>query len=273
MDAFVPLSHHYWHDMNDELGNFYITTMGSQLRVAFVPEASELIPDATALWQIRARDGWPPREVWSAAFTDDTPPEIIAAVTAELDAAVTSDHGRELYIDRGIAHDEDPAAVWNTFQAANWQVTGSGFLARALSPDELVRVAYRDPRRVGRDEAWLATVHDPGGGRRPLWKAVFHSATPTPVVRAFAAALTDPAPVSREAEALTAACRPYATPLHPPTPAPQRAAVPTPRELAQRLRNRSPALQAVSVPRWSTSTTTRTITPAQPTAVPARPAR
>ncbi|WP_225847255.1 DUF317 domain-containing protein [Streptomyces sp. HPF1205] len=272
-DAFVPLTHHYWHDMNDELGNFYITTMGSQLRVAFVPEASELMPDATALWQIRARDGWPPREVWSAAFTDDTPPEIIAAVTAELDATVTADHGRERYIDRGITHDEDPAQVWEVFRAAKWQVTASGFLAHAQSSDELVRVAYRDPRRVGRDEAWLATVRDPGGARRPLWEAWFHSATPTRVVRAFAAALTDPAPVSREAESLTASCRPYATPLHPPAPVPQPAAVPTPLELAHRLRNRATALQAVSVPRWFTGTTTRTIPPAPLATVPARPVR
>lgn len=272
-DAFAPLTHHYWHDMHDELGNFYITTMGSQLRVAFVPESSELMPDTTALWQIRTRDGWPPREVWSAAFTDFTPPEIIAAVTAELDAAITTDQGQELYIDRGIAHDEDPARVWEVFRAASWKTAGSGFVARAESPDELVRVAYRDPRLVGRDQAWLATVSDPSDGIRPLWEAWFHSATPTRVVRAFAAALTDPTPISRDAHTLAVSCRPYTTPLHPPTPVPQPTAVPTPRELARRLRNRAPALRAVSVPRWSTSTTTHSLPPARPEAVPAHPAR
>src|SRR3954451_5025119 len=89
-DAFVPLTHHYWHDMSDEMGNFYVTTMGSQLRIAYVPEASELMPDATALWQIRCRTDLHAPPTWTAAFTDETPPEIIASVTAALDADVTA---------------------------------------------------------------------------------------------------------------------------------------------------------------------------------------
>ncbi|WP_433892616.1 DUF317 domain-containing protein [Streptomyces sp. CA-111067] len=260
-DAFAPLTHHYWHDMSDELGNFYITTRGSQLRVAFVPETSELMPDATALWQIRAREDWPPRDVWSASFTDDTPPEIIAAITAELDTALTTDRGRELYLDRGIADDEDIAAVWETFRAANWNVTPAGFLAHAVSPDELAVVAYRDPRRVGRGDAWRAVVGDPGGGRRPLWEASFHSATPAWVLRVFAAAMTDPAPISRNGASLAVSCRSYAAPLHPPVPVPERPAVPTPLEVARRQQRQATPPRTVSVPRWSTSTATHQLPP------------
>ncbi|WUH90338.1 DUF317 domain-containing protein [Streptomyces sp. NBC_00433] len=272
-DAFAPLTHPYWHEMSDELGNHYVTTRGSQLRVAFVPEVSELMPDATALWQLRARDGWPLRDVWSAAFSDHTPPEILAAITAELDAAVTIDRGRELFLDRGIADDEDVAAVWETFRAANWHVTPAGFLAHAISPDELVCVAYRDPRRVGRGDAWRAVVADPGGGRRPLWEASFHSATPTRILRAFATAMTDPGPVSRDADLLTASCRPYATPIHPPASVPERPAVPTPLEVARRQRHQATAPRTVSVPRWSTSTATRQLPSPPPAAAAAGPAR
>ncbi|MEC3997184.1 DUF317 domain-containing protein [Actinacidiphila sp. DG2A-62] len=251
-DAFAPLTHHYWHDMHDELGNHYVSTGGSQLRIAFVPEVSELMPDATALWQIRAREGWPPRDVWSAALTDDTPPEIIAAITAALDAAVSNEPGRELYTDRGISHDADPAAVWEIFREAHWRVTAAGFLAHAESPDELVQVAYRNPRSVGRDRAWLATIADPEGNR-PLWEAWLHSATPTFVLRAFATALTDPTPIPRDVDMLAPSCRPYATPLLPAPPAVQ-TAVPTPLELARRQPRRPSAPHARSIPRWSTST-------------------
>jgi hypothetical protein len=234
--------------------------------VAFVPEVSERAPHATALWQIRARGSWHPRDVWSAAFSHATPSEIIAAVTAELDTAVTTDRGRELYIDRGIADDEDIIAVWETFRAANWHVTPAGFLAHAVSPDELVCVAYRDPRRVGRDDAWLATVGDPGGGRGHLWQAWFHSATPTRILRAFATAMTDPTPVTRDSDTLPASCRSFATPLHPPVTAPEHPAVPTPLDIARRQQLRASALHSVSVPRWSTSTTTHHQRPPAPAA-------
>jgi hypothetical protein len=255
--------------MSDELGNYYITTYGSQLRVAFVPEVSELMPDATDLWQIRAREGWPPRDVWSASFSDETPPEIIAGVTAELDAAISADAGRELYLDRGIAVDDDPASVWRTFETAGWDVTPSGFTARAVSPDGLVHLAYHDPRKVGRTAAWGAVIEEPDGGW--LWEARFHSATPTRVIRAFAAALTDPTPVSREATMVPAACRDYAAfPRRQGAVAP---AVPTPLEVFRHRRPRPASLGAVSIPRWSTTTRRQGQGSALPQPAAAPPAR
>jgi hypothetical protein len=148
-DAFVPLTHHYWHDMSDEMGNFYVTTMGSQLRVAYLPEASELMPDATALWQIRCRTDLHAPPTWTAAFTDETPPEIVAAVTAALDADVTA--GRwddEPYRER----DDHPEMVWEVLRTARWQITVDGWHITATSPDRLARLEYRPSLLVRRQQ-------------------------------------------------------------------------------------------------------------------------
>ncbi len=65
------------------------------------------------------------------------------------------------------------------------------------------------------------------------------------------------------------ACRRNATLLRPPVSVPERPAVPTPLEVARRQQRRAPALRAVSVPRWSTSTATRHLPPpAPPVAAP-----
>ncbi|MGY4968364.1 DUF317 domain-containing protein [Streptomyces nigrescens] len=253
-DAFAPLTHHYWHNMHDEMGNFYVTTMGGQLRVAFIPEVSELIPDATALWQIRARNGHGEPSTWTAAFTDETPPEIIAGLTAALDADVThSGWGTDPYLTR----DDHPDVVWNVMREAGWQVTADGLHVKATSPDRLASLAYRPPstfggRGVVRDEAWRATVRATPDARRTLWEADFHSATPAHLIAAFATALTNPDPLTRESATVPRSCRTYARPLHAPTPP-----TPTPLDVrrAHAARPRSVST-APSLLRWSTATRT-----------------
>ncbi|MEH0507253.1 DUF317 domain-containing protein [Streptomyces scabiei] len=256
-DAFVPLTHHYWHDMSDEMGNFYVTTMGSQLRIAYVPEASELMPDATALWQIRCRTDLHAPPTWTAAFTDETPPEIVAAVTAALDADVTAGRWNdEPYRER----DDHPEMVWEVLRAARWQITVDGWHITATSPDRLARLEYRPPssfggHKVARDEAWRARILAAPDARRALWEADFHSATPAHLVAAFATALADPAPVSRERACVPRECHAHLRPLKPDaSAAPRAVAAPTPRDLARARAARSPALPTASVPRWSTTT-------------------
>lgn len=208
-EAFVPLTYHYWHDMDDEMGNHYVTTCDSQLRVAFVPEVSEIIPDSTALWQVRARTEMYRPPVWTAAFTDETPPEIIAGLTAALDADVTSSTWkRHPYLTRN----DHPDVVWDVMRTAGWQMSVDGLRVKATSPDKLVTFEYRPPstygqRPVPRSEAWRATVYTSHDARRPLWEADFHSATPAQLVASFAKALINPQPLTRESATLPEECR------------------------------------------------------------------
>ncbi|MGX1759881.1 DUF317 domain-containing protein [Streptomyces lydicus] len=254
-EAFAPLTYHYWHDMGDELGNHYTTTCDSQLRVAFVPEESEILPDGSALWQVHARTGMFQAPLWTAAFTDETPPEIIAGLTAALDADVSDGSwGRHPYLTRN----DHPDVVWDVMRTADWQVTVDGLRVKATSPDGLASFAYRPsslygPRPVPRGEAWRATVYTSPDARRPLWEADFHSATPAHLVASFATALTNPAPLTRESVMLPEECRAHARPLH--EPITERASVaPTPLDIrrVQAARTRS-IRTSDSTLRWSTT--------------------
>ncbi|MFB7270736.1 DUF317 domain-containing protein [Streptomyces sp. NPDC056244] len=256
-DGFAPLTDHYWHDMHDEMGNFYATTYDSRLRVAYLPEVSELMPDATALWQIRARTDHTTSPLWTAAFTDETPPEIVAAVTTQLNADVSASTAKAA---AHLQRNDHPDTVWDVLRAADWRISVAGWHVEAHSPDTLVSLAYRPPvrtdgRGVPRDEAWRATIVATPGARRALWEADFHSATPAHVVAAFARGLVDPAPLSREQDTVPDACRSHARPVT--APEPERSASirhrPTPLDVARARLVRPPAV-TTSVPRWSTST-------------------
>ncbi|WP_406220759.1 DUF317 domain-containing protein [Streptomyces decoyicus] len=249
------MTYHYWHDMGDEMGNHYITTCNSQLRVAFVPEASEIVPDGAALWQVRARTEMYRPPVWTAAFTDETPPEIIAGLTAALDADVTnSTWRRQPYLTRNDHSD----VVWDAMRTAGWQVSVEGLRVKATSPDGLASFAYRPPSTYGpqpvpRSEAWRATVYTSPDARRSLWEADFHSATPAHLVASFATALINPEPLTRESVTLPDECRAHARPLHEPI-ADRAPAAPTPLDI--RRVQAAPARSirtSDSTLRWSTT--------------------
>ncbi|MGW2404080.1 DUF317 domain-containing protein [Streptomyces sp. NPDC001739] len=257
--------------MHDEMGNYYVTTMDSRLRVAFIPEESEILPDSTALWQVRARTALYRQPVWTAAFTDETPPEIVAGLTAALDADVTN-NTRER--DRYLTRNDHPDAVWEVMRTAGWHMAVDGLRVTATSPDGLASLTYRPPSTYGRhpvprSEAWRATVYPSADARRSLWEADFHSAAPAHLVVSFATALTNPAPLTRESATIPSQCRAYARPLH--EPSANRAPVaPTPLDIRRVHAARARSVRTSdSTLRWSTTSQMR---PA-PASAPAGPRR
>ncbi|KPI02843.1 protein of unknown function DUF317 [Actinobacteria bacterium OK074] len=150
--------------------------------------------------------------------------------------------------------------MWEVLRAARWEITVDGWHITATSPDRLARLEYRPPssfggRAVTRDGAWRARIIATSDAGLALWEAEFHSATPAHLVAALAAALADPALISRDRDCVPPECHAYMRPLTPDAPAvPRAAAVPTPRDLARARTVRDPAPVNVSVPRWSTTT-------------------
>jgi uncharacterized protein DUF317 len=71
-----------WTITNDEKANAYAFPADRRVLVAFLPEDNDFAADGTP-WMIRAY-GDVHQVVWEAAFTSDTPAELIAAFLADL---------------------------------------------------------------------------------------------------------------------------------------------------------------------------------------------
>ncbi|NYV73259.1 DUF317 domain-containing protein [Streptomyces sp. UH6] len=116
---------------------------------------------------------------WYASFSYRTPVEIVAAVTDTLVTPPTEGA-------------EDPDA-WHTIRQAGWPVTSA---RQAHSPDGLCQISRLDDDMLA--NPWYIEVRDYQHEHAPhWWRTVFHGNTPGRLVHAFAAALTDSAPLLR----------------------------------------------------------------------------
>lgn len=213
-DAFAELPSGEWRLFPDERGNCYVTSRLHHVLIAVVPYPSKLVPHATALWQIRARKGLDGPWLWTAAFSDDTPPELIAALAGAVNEDLAEGHeGRQ----RCLYGNDRPHAVWDILHEAGWYVSADGWHHEATSPDGLVHFCYRSPGARGRrplacGEAWRIAVLPTPGATRPLWEADFHSATPAHLIAAFTEALVDPRPLTRQTDTVPHAARAFTRP-------------------------------------------------------------
>ncbi|MFI7364163.1 DUF317 domain-containing protein [Streptomyces sp. NPDC050149] len=120
---------------------------------------------------------------WHASFGGNTPTEIIAGFT---DA---------------ILHPppESESDIWPALQAAGWTYErDQRGNEHARHPDGITTME-RSATATSDHFAWTAEVALPNGlgGHHRLWHASFNDRTPGHLLAGFAAALTDPAPVSR----------------------------------------------------------------------------
>ncbi|MFI5804420.1 DUF317 domain-containing protein [Streptomyces sp. NPDC051561] len=238
-----------WKPVYDEDGNCYVTADDQRIRIGYLPEGED-----NALWKITAHQQPFGEPLWAAAFSDTAPTEFVAAFTTSLLTAYEQPNDRFLHDGSG-----KPGQAYAPLFEAGWEVKdplGRGRKLDFLAPDGMAGAWYDG--RLG--TSYSRTVSDQemdsnntrwglwGGTRGGEWYVVFSSATPTTLIAATAAAVVDPEPVLRWAGELSLMTKRYAlvTPVKPPSP--------TPLEVARRLPRSLPAVQVVTVPRWSTST-------------------
>lgn len=161
-------------------------------------------------WQVQYTDSPFTQPVWTADFSQDTPTAAVAAYLAAL--ADEPAHAPDPFTpptgpggppcpDTDTAHAMLTAAGWEAERLDAQRV-------EARHEDEDLLVAYGPlppklhvswPRRHGPSWVVLCTV---GNGGPEVWRAVFDGDAPMRAVAAFLAAVTDPAPVTRNADEL-----------------------------------------------------------------------
>lgn len=244
-----------WQLTHDDDGNVYLPSPDQRIRIGYLPEGGD-----DALWKIAAYREQFARPRWAAAFNTSCPTEFVTAFTTGLVASYDP-HG-DAFLRGGLGYYRDPMPVLAPMLEADWIINDRRTMLKLTSPDGLAGAWYDrrdldpDNELVSNETRWGMW----GGQPRVGWYAVFSHHTPTALITATAAAITDPAPVLRWHGELTRSVRQHAqiTPVRPPAP--------TPRDIARTHWRPAPALGTVSVPRWSTTT------PSASLPAPARPA-
>ncbi|MFC9327941.1 DUF317 domain-containing protein [Kitasatospora sp. NPDC057015] len=159
--------------------------------------------DPGAWWHIAAaREPLGPPQ-WQAAFSQETPPEIVTAVTEELartgSAVDWTGEGHP-----ALKEPTDRRTLIRALRDAGWRSVLRDGTLTLEAPDEHARLHIRlDPPGDPLDLMARPHVHfeagpRSNGGYPPYWQAMLTTAAPTVVVEALAHALTDTAPLRRD---------------------------------------------------------------------------
>ncbi|WP_381832537.1 DUF317 domain-containing protein [Streptomyces monticola] len=148
-------------------------------------------------WEFTARSGSGRPTAWSVRFTPATPPELPTAFATALsgaDAAPGPGNASPHYLQAPGQADEATAPL----REAGWRQDIGAYWSVWYAPDQ--QAVVTTPVPPGTDgyggTSWLLAARR-ATDRTVLWMAVAHPNTPTPLMRALCAALTDPAPVPR----------------------------------------------------------------------------
>src|SRR5690242_9211891 len=192
-DAFNPLTGQAgWQAWSDDLANCHLTSPCGRAYLGFLPEAN---PEPVGLWKAWARPDHHSPRTWMAAFDDYVPYEYIGAFTSAWAAAYRPDSPRIAGPRTPVGSDSD--RILAIARAAGWDLdhatrrTGR-VLTRLTAPDGRAAIELRTPvnsrpedeilnDRAARWTVWAA----PAPYRRPLWEAVFSTATPADLIAAF----------------------------------------------------------------------------------------
>ncbi|MGY1435416.1 DUF317 domain-containing protein [Streptomyces reniochalinae] len=197
--ALRPLLEAGFRQEDDALGNARLTSPTQRHRVDYMPRGLTQVQ-----WRIsEGPDRYTP-PIWQAAFTDNTPPEVVAAFTTAL------------------AQDESPWPggrrpraddVLRPLAEAGWRRRENEWEIDFTSPDHLATVSYDTTPGHPLDsgyEPWLISgARNLGHGHD--WYAAFTTHTPTRLVTAVATRLSSPEPVPRTT---TETLHPEATVTH-----------------------------------------------------------
>ncbi|MEV0112557.1 DUF317 domain-containing protein [Streptomyces sp. NPDC050844] len=147
-------------------------------------------------WEFTARPGPGTPSTWSVRFTPATPPELPAALASALteEAADSGPGAKPHYLRPPLP----PAQATMPLDAAGWmRDIGTAESAWYAPGQQAVVVTPVTADEHGDDGAsWMLAARR-ATDLQVLWLALAHPATPTHLVRALCAEISDPAPVPR----------------------------------------------------------------------------
>jgi hypothetical protein len=215
--GFAPVAHWPHHYMDDGPCQLLVTSPDGRIRIGW-------FGDDFLLWKITAAEDAVSVPRWTATFNHVTPAEIVAGLTTALarDYADATNNGQ---VGQGIARFlARPSLYWadaiRPLADAGWKFDGSDGhgTVEFLSPDGQAGVLIDHRLSSGDDENLTLWAGPPGWGTRA--EAVFSARTPSHLIAATAAAMTDPNPVVRERHVITRGMEHLLTltPVEPPNP-------------------------------------------------------
>ncbi|WP_324607380.1 DUF317 domain-containing protein [Streptomyces sp. NRRL F-5193] len=242
--GFAPVSHWPHHHLDDGPHQLVVTSPDHRIRIGWAGDDYDL-------WTISAAPDAMSSPQWMAIANQNTPAELVGALTTALAHDWAEDSDRFL---RAAGLRSDAVAPLIT---AGWTLSGParGRL-HVTAPDgqagASIDIVNRHP-----DEAITLWAGPAGWGTRA--GITFSSQTPPHLIAATTKAFTHPAPLPRWRDTLNPRLAAHATltPVEPP-----QAPAPTPRDIRSRIAVRPP-VPTGSVPRWST-TTPSALLPARP---------
>lgn len=194
----LVLAYHWSHQYHQELDQTFASSPDHRFRIGL----NQLDPGAW--WRIAAaREPLGPPQ-WQAGFSKETPAELIAAVTDQLRpraGAVDWTGEEHPALQEGAS---DPQAIAEALRTADWreQPSGPHGVRTFESADGLARATIRpdaDPFDLMGNCAFAIEIgpHDAG---IPYWQALFTADVPAHITTGFIRAVTDPAPLRRDAD-------------------------------------------------------------------------
>jgi hypothetical protein len=230
--GFAPVAHWPHHYLDDGPCQLLVTSPDGRIRIGWFGDDFEL-------WKISAAEDAVGAPRWTATFNHVTPAEIVASLTNALahdyaDAETAQSEARFL-----AARSLYWADCIQPLIEAGWtRGPAEPGTVEIIAPDRQAGAFIDNRRYSSDDEAVTLWAGPPGWGTRA--EAVFSSRTPSHLIAATAAAMTDPTPVLRERHAIHPDVEHLVTltPVHPPAPAGPRA--PTPLDV-----RRTSVIQAV----------------------------
>ncbi|MFC4035178.1 DUF317 domain-containing protein [Streptomyces polygonati] len=213
--GFAPVAHWPHHYLDEGPCQLLVSSPDQRIRIGWFGDDFEL-------WKITAAEDAASGPHWSATFNHVTPGEIVAGLTTALE------HDYDAGDHRFLAR---PSMYWTD---AVKPLTDAGWIRRApergtveiIAPDGQAGALVDTTLSSRGDKTIMLWAGPPGWGTRA--EAVFTSRTPSHLIAASAAAMTDPTPVIRERHAIHPAVEHLVTltPVHPPAPAAPRAPTP-----------------------------------------------
>lgn len=186
-----PVAHWPHHELNDGPCQLVITSPDHRIRIGWYGDDFEV-------WRITAAEEATSATRWTAAFNQNTPPEIVVGLTT----ALARDYAESNVYDGNGRFLANPSIYWadavRPLIDAGWTRDGGAAsgTVEIVAPDGQAGVLIDNRRYRHGEEAVTLWAGPRGWGTRA--EAVFSARTPSHLIAATAATMVDPPPVVRE---------------------------------------------------------------------------